>query len=106
MILSKLIVALYDVFLEAILWVLIIASAAWGYNTADFALVQLSDDPDLHRIAYALACALMMLIIEVILFGFLLNISVMRRDIEEIKNKSRMSDDIYVVPSSIDDDLL
>lgn len=89
MILSRLIVTLYDILMEIILWIFLIAAMVIGYQMAFEVWMngfQLSSDIEVHRLIFTAFCGLCMLIFEVIFFGFILNLLVMRKDVTEIKH--------------------
>jgi hypothetical protein len=92
MILSKLIVVLNDWVTELMLWLVVILAMVWGYNIgADIVLISmggtLADDYDTHRLYVALLSGLSAIVLEVFLFGWMVNLLMIRKGIDTLNIK-------------------
>ena len=91
MILSKLIVVLNDWVTELMLWLVVILVMVWGYNEgASIAIINgfsLADDYDTARLYASLLCGLSAILLEVLLFGWMVNLLMIRKGIDTLNIK-------------------
>jgi hypothetical protein len=92
MLLSKLIVILNDWVTELMLWLIVVLAMVWGYNTgAELVAMNfgtfLAGDYDTHRLYVSLLSGLSAILLEVFLFGWMVNLLMIRKGIDEINIK-------------------
>jgi len=92
MLLSKLIVVLNDWVTELTLWLVVVLAMVWGYNIgADIVFMSLgnflADDYDTHKLIVTLLSGLSAILLEVFLFGWMVNLLMIRKGIDEINMK-------------------
>ena len=92
MILSKLIVVLNDWVTELMLWLVVIVAMVWGYNIgAELVAMNfgtfLAGDYDTHRLYVSLLSGLFAIVLEVFLFGWMVNLLMIRKGIDDLNIK-------------------
>jgi hypothetical protein len=92
MLLSKLIVILNDWVTELMLWLVVIVAMVWGYNIgAELVAMNfgtfLAGDYDTHRLYVSLLCGLSAILLEVFLFGWMVNLLMIRKGIDDLNKK-------------------
>ena len=88
MFLSKLIVVLNDWVTELMLWLIVIIAMVWGYSVgADMVSFNLADDYDTHRLSVSLLSGLFAIVLEVFLFGWMVNLLMIRKGIDDLNIK-------------------
>ena len=92
MLLSKLIVVLNDWVTELTLWLVVVLAMVWGYNIgADIVFMSLgnflADDYDTHKLIVTLLSGLSAILLEVFLFGWMVNLLMIRKGIDTLNIK-------------------
>jgi hypothetical protein len=92
MLLSKLIVILNDWVTELILWLVVVMVMVWGYNIgAELVAMNfgtfLAGDCDTHRLYVTLLSGLSAILLEVFLFGWMVNLLMIRKGIDDLNRK-------------------
>jgi len=87
MILSKLIVVLNDWVTELMLWLVVILAMVWGYNEGAVYAIINGFDSDNIRLYVSLLCGLGAILLEVFLFGWIVNLLMIRKGIDALNIK-------------------
>ena len=89
--LSKLIVTLNDWVTELMLWLVVIVAMVWGYNEGAIIAItngfSLADDYDMARLYASLLCGLSAILLEVFVFGWMVNLLMIRKGIDDLNIK-------------------